>query len=55
MRACRAWAVEVAASEQEVLAVAYGYALRQLKYDDTDKVLARAVIRACIAGLLADG
>tara|TARA_R110002096_G_scaffold354886_3_gene548107 strand:- start:101 stop:937 length:837 start_codon:yes stop_codon:yes gene_type:complete len=55
VRACRAWAVEVAASEQEVLAVAYGYALRQLKYDDTDKVLARAVIRACIAGLLADG
>lgn len=55
IRSCRAWAVGVAASEQEVLAVAYSYALRQLKYDDTDKVLAHAVIRACIAGLVGEG
>lgn len=52
IRACREWALAVAASEQEVLAVAYGYSLRQLKYDDTDKVLARAIIRACIARLV---
>jgi hypothetical protein len=31
--------------------VAYGYAMRQLKYGDTDKALARALIRACIARL----
>ncbi|WP_300973497.1 response regulator [Sphingomonas sp. LHG3406-1] len=55
VRACRAWAVDAAASQQEVLAVAYGYALRQLKYDDTDKALARAIIRGCIAQLLGGG
>jgi thiamine kinase-like enzyme len=49
---CRAWAEGVAASPQEVLAVAYSYALRQLKYDDTDKGLARAIVNACIAGLV---
>lgn len=53
LRACRAWAVEIAGSEQEVWAVGYSYALRQLKYGDTDKVLARAIIRGCIARLLA--
>lgn len=51
IKSCRAWAAGVAASEQEILAVAYSYTLRQLKYDDTDKVLARAILRACIAGL----
>lgn len=52
LRACRNWASEIAASEQEVWAVGYSYALRQLKYGDTDKVLARAIIRGCIARLL---
>ena len=47
--ACREWALAEAASPDEVVAVAYAYALRQLKYADTDKVLARALIRACIA------
>ena len=51
LRACRDWALAVAGSPQEIWAVSYGYALRQLKYDDTDKVLARAIIRACIAEL----
>jgi CheY-like chemotaxis protein len=50
--ACRDWANGEAASPEEVFAVAYGYAMRQLKYDDTDKVLARALIRACIARLV---
>ena len=49
---CRAWANAEAGSPEEVVAVAYGYALRQLKYGDTDKVLARALIRACIAYLV---
>jgi len=50
--ACRAWASAEAASPEEVIAVAYGYAVRQLKYADTDKALARALIRACIGRLL---
>lgn len=52
LRACRAWALSVAGSEQEVWAVGYGYALRQLKYDDTDKALARVIIAACIEQLV---
>lgn len=55
IRSCRAWAEGVAASPQEVLAVAYSYALRQLKYDDTDKVIVRAIVDACIAGLVGGG
>jgi hypothetical protein len=49
--ACRDWANGEAASSEEVFAVAYGYAMRQLKYEDTDKALARALIRACIERL----
>lgn len=50
--ACRDWANGEAASADEVCAVAYGYALRQLKYEDTNKEFARALIRSCIAQLL---
>jgi hypothetical protein len=49
--ACRHWAFGVAGSEQEVWAVGYAYALRQLKYEDTDKDLAREIIAGCIAAL----
>lgn len=55
IRACRSWAEKVAASPQEVFAVAYSYALRQLKYEDTDKGLVRAIVSACIAGLVGPG
>lgn len=55
IRACRTWALAVAASEEEVVAVAYSYAMRQLKYDDTDKHLARDIIRACIHRLVGTG
>lgn len=34
---CREWALQVAAGDREVLAVAYSYLLRQLKYTDVDK------------------
>lgn len=51
LRACRDWATAVAGSQAEILAVGYAYSLRQLKYDDTDKNLARAIIRGCIATL----
>ncbi len=50
--ACRDWANAEAASPEEVFAVAYGYAMRQLKYEDTDKALARSLIRVCIARLV---
>ncbi|MCL4186748.1 MAG: response regulator [Rhodobacteraceae bacterium] len=51
LHSCRGWAQTVAGSEQEVLAVGYAYALRQLKYDDTDKALARAIVASCITAL----
>lgn len=37
VRACRLWALQVAAGRREVAACAYTYLLRQLKYSDTDK------------------
>jgi CheY-like chemotaxis protein len=46
--ACRDWALAEAGSPEEV----YAYAMRQLKYPDTNKVLARALIRTCIARLI---
>jgi CheY-like chemotaxis protein len=48
IRECRAWAVAVAGSEAAVVAAAYAYGMRQLKYPDTDKELARELIRGCI-------
>jgi CheY-like chemotaxis protein len=50
---CREWALAAANTPDEVLAVAYGYAMRQLKYQDTRKDLARALIQACAAALIA--
>lgn len=37
VRACRRWALRAAAGNREVAASAYGYLVRQLQYDDTDK------------------
>jgi Phosphotransferase enzyme family len=54
VRACRTWAQAVAGSPQEIAAVAYAYALRQLKYGDTQKPLARALIRHCIARIVGE-
>lgn len=55
IRSCRSWAEDIAGSPQEVLAVAYSYALRQVKYDDTNKALVRAIVNACIAKLVEGG
>ena len=44
IRECRAWAICVAAGNREVAASAYSYLVRQLKYDDTDKKLALALL-----------
>lgn len=44
VRECRAWALGVAAGRREVAATAYAYLLRQLKYEDTNKELAMALL-----------
>ena len=46
VRDCRAWAHDVAASGREVLASAYAYLVRQLKYPDTNKVLAQRLLES---------
>lgn len=52
VRACRKWASAAAASESELLCVAYRQALRQLNYSDTDKDVAIAIANsACTAAL----
>jgi CheY-like chemotaxis protein len=44
--ACRGWAHEVAGGTREVLASAYSYLMRQLKYDNTDKDLAMRLLES---------
>jgi CheY-like chemotaxis protein len=43
VRACRDWATTVSAGEGEMLATAYAFAMRQLKYADANHDLARAL------------
>ena len=50
VRACRDWAFESAnVGERVVYAVAYAYALRQLKYPGTDSLKALAIAEAAMA------
>jgi CheY-like chemotaxis protein len=51
VRACRAWAIEVSAGEAEILASAYAYSMRQVKYRDHASELAVHVAQGCLAGL----
>ena len=44
VRECRQWALRVAAGNRDVAASAYSYLIRQLRYDDTDKELALALL-----------
>ena len=44
VRDCRRWALRAGAGNREVAACAYGYLLRQLKYEDTNKALALALL-----------
>lgn len=44
IRACREWAIRVSAGNREIAASAYAYLMRQLKYDDTNKDLALALL-----------
>ena len=45
IRECREWAGRVAAGNREIAASAYSYLIRQLKYDDTNKDLALALLQ----------
>jgi CheY-like chemotaxis protein len=49
VRQCRKWALSVADSKRALLACVYAHAIRQLGYKDTDKKLARALIKGAIA------
>ncbi|CAH2900319.1 MAG: hypothetical protein PCALPYG88_4252 [uncultured Paraburkholderia sp.] len=49
VRFCRAWAVSVATGPREIAAVVYAYCLRQLKYADTNKDVALALLRGAQA------
>lgn len=46
IRACRRWANEAAAAERDMLATAYAYVFRQLKYDNTRKDVALALLQS---------
>jgi CheY-like chemotaxis protein len=48
IRECRAWALEAAAGGREVFANMYGYAVRQLQYDDTNKDFAVALVKSAM-------
>ena len=45
IRECRGWAARVSAGNREIAASAYSYLVRQLKYDDTNKDLALALLQ----------
>lgn len=44
VRECRAWAGRAAAGNREIAVTAFAYLMRQLKYEDTDKALALALL-----------
>ena len=44
VRECREWAGRVAAGQREIATAAYSYLVRQLKYEDTNKELALALL-----------
>ena len=45
VRGCRQWANRVSAGNREMAASAYGYLIRQLKYEDTNKELVLAILK----------
>lgn len=49
VRQCRKWASSVTHSRRALLACVYAHAIRQLRYMETDKELARALIKGAIA------
>lgn len=53
VRACRAWARDVAAGDPEILASAYAYATRQTKYRESTRPLADALAGAALPQIMA--
>jgi CheY-like chemotaxis protein len=51
VKECRAWAVEAAAGEREILACAYAYSMRQAKYGGATQELALAFAEGAYARL----
>ena len=51
--ACRDWAHDVGGSDHSVLASAYSYVLRQLKYDTVDPTITRALLNDIVARIIA--
>jgi CheY-like chemotaxis protein len=49
VKACREWALRVAAGDREIAAVAYSYLVRQLKYPEVDKERVFALIEGVMA------
>lgn len=50
--ACRDWAVLEGASNEELYATAYGYAVRQLRFPGTDQALAAQIAASCAHKLM---
>jgi hypothetical protein len=48
VKTCRDWAYEVAPGSRALYAVAYTYLVRQFKYPDTDKEIAKALIEGIV-------
>lgn len=48
VNACRDWAYEVAHGNRAIYAIAYAYLVKQFKYRDTDKEIAKALIEAVV-------
>ena len=47
VRACRDWSERVAGGYNAVVACAYSYAVRQLRFTDVDQAIVHAIIRSC--------
>jgi hypothetical protein len=54
LRACRTWAFDSGPGDKAVFATAYSYAVRQIKYSDTDHELAIAIAQAAYKRFTSD-
>jgi CheY-like chemotaxis protein len=52
IKAGRRWAQEVAAGPREIFATAYAFAARQLRFPDTDRALAKAILISAMNAFL---
>lgn len=52
VRACRAWSIADAGDERTLAVSVYAHAVRQLKYEDTDRSLAVSIAKASVRSFL---